>query len=788
MIFSYEWLKEYVPSIPEPEKLKDELTLHAVEVEEVIESSDDLGNIVVGEVLEVKKHPNADSLNIGIFNVGEKQPRQIIFGGVAELHVGDKIPVALAPTVLPGNFKIKERKMRGEVSQGMCCLNSEIGILDRKDRIHLFNPSENNGTSIISLIPSGETLVDIDNKSMTHRSDLFSHIGMAREIAAVFDGKKVFPKLKKGPTVKKKYPVKIDDASDCPRYIAVEMDVTVGKSPEFIANRLQACGVKSINNVVDITNYVMLEYGEPTHVFDAEKIAGNQIHVRRAKKGESITTLDHEKKKLDPSILVIADNKQPMAIAGVIGGKESGVSDATKRIVLEAANFEPLLIRKAAQSIGVRTESALRWEKGVSPELAGVAVQRAIELLQEHAGANVKSMTDFYPAPQKKWTVDLSLKELERLTGHGFVKKEVKELLERLECKVLLKKGKEGLFKITPPWFRKDLQTPEDIIEEVVRLYGVNNIEEQVLEGILKVPDIQPEVRAGQRIRDELRALGCSEVQNYSFYGADLIAAVELDTDIEHIELSNPLSADQQFLRTTLIPRMLENVVLNQALKPDLQFFEIGHCYFKDKEVVQLGIVISGSELPYRRARAIAERLLRSLHIVHSEHYIDQTAPCPYWNMYEGNRALRFDLGKEVIGTAGVIDSIIADQLGIHKETAFVSISVEVMAGAMKDASPIQPIPQFPPVTLDLSLIVDEAVPWKEIEEVVQKHGNNWVAGIEVFDIYQGKNIQEGKKSIGFHVILQSDERTLEMEEVEKWREQLFDILKKKIGAQLRYK
>ncbi|MFC1598014.1 phenylalanine--tRNA ligase subunit beta [Patescibacteria group bacterium] len=785
MLFSYEWLKEFIPDIPKPEELLEKLTMHSVEVEEIDKGAQEPGKVVVGEILEVKEHPNADTLNIAMVDVGEDKPRQIIFGGLAELEAGNKIPIALAPTVLPGNLKIKERKLRGELSQGMCCLNSELGILDREEVVHFFEDEVLNGTPITGILPLGETVIDIDNKSMTHRSDLFCHINMAREIAAVFDKGFTTPSTKPLPKKLPKVDVTIKDPEDCARYIGIEVEVEVGASPDDIGRRLSTCGVKTINNVVDITNYVMLELDEPMHAFDADKIEGDRLIIRRAKPGESLQTLDHETKKLDDSVLVIADAKKPVAIAGVIGGEASGVTADTKRIILEVANFDALLVRKAGQKLGIRTESLVRWEKGLPSGLAHVAAERAVALLQEHANAKVVGLVDLYPRKSTNIAITLTQEYLSRVTGIVFTKKQVKDYLTRLGCTI---KASSQKYVVTPPWFRTDLKIPEDLIEEVVRLHGVHNITEQPLTGELAVGDQQPELPWIRQVRHTLAGMGLTEVLNYSFYGEKLIRKAGYDPEKEHIELQNPLSDDLRYLRVNLLPRMLENIALNQFHKDSFGLFEIGHVYFADREVQQLGIVVTGVKEPYRVVRGYAEALLRSLNITFSTQMADKTVPCEFWGMYEADQALRFDVGKQIIGTAGTVDSSVLQNMDIEKSVGFCTLSIPVLAKHAKSATIMKPISPFPAIPLDLSLIVDEDQKWEVIEKEAHKQAGDLLQTIEVFDVYQGKGIPSGKKSISFHIVLQSGEETLEMAEIEKWREELVGKLEKSIGAKLREK
>lgn len=787
MLFSYEWLKDYVADLPEAEKLLEQLTLHSVEVEEVIPSSH-LGNVVVGELLSVEDHPNADTLHIGLFDVGEEKPRQVVFGDKAVLNVGDKLPIALAPTVITGGVKIKKAKLRGVLSEGMCCLNSELQILDRSNNVHFFDSTVENGTPVPELIPSNGSLIDIDNKSMTHRADLFSHVNMAREIAAVFNLPFQYPKLKPLPTGLPELQVTIKDTEGCPRYMGAMLEVEVGEAPDFIQRRLQASGVKVINNVVDITNYVMLELGEPMHAFDADVLDGEQIIVRRAKKGEAILTLDKDTKKLDESILVIADEKSPIAVAGVIGGLETGVTSETKRIVLEAATFEPLTVRKAGASIGVRTDSLLRWEKGLVPEFAQHGMARALELLQQYANAKVVAFSDIYPEPKTNQPVNVHLRQLTRLAGMEFTVAQVQEYLGRLECTTAVtEEGESTVITVTPPWFRKDLHIEEDIIEEVVRLHGVNNIPKQQLRAVLEVPQGEADLKTIRRVRELLARAGGYEVQNHSFYGAELLEKVGYNPEKEHLVIANPLSEDLKYLRVNLLPRILESVAFNAHNVTSATLFEIGHVYFSDREVRQLGIAVFGGSEPYRRLRGTVDALMHGMGIEWTGEVIHKTAECQFWGMYEADTALRMDVHSDIAGTLGMVDPAVLRRMDIHTPVAFATISIAQLTTHADTSTAMQPISHYPAIELDLSIIVDESVLWSEIETVVRSEAGEELQSVELFDIYHGKELGTGKKSLAFRMVMQSHIKTLEMLHLEQWRdEQLMKRLSKKLGAELR--
>lgn len=794
MLFSYNWLKEYVPELPTPEEVMQQLTVRSVEVEGIHSAAKAWNNIVVGEIKSVEKHPNADKLRVCQVDAGEST-EQIVCGG-SNIELGMKVVLARVGAQVKWHGKgdlvtLAPVKLRGVESNGMICSSDEVGLADRfpkaseKEILDLSSLSVIPGTPLAEALKMNDVMIEIDNKSMTHRADLFSHYFMAREMAAVFDVsvKDVISELPALPETSSTVPVKITDPKECRRYLAIKMTVAVGKTPEFIAERLHACGMKSINNVVDITNYVMLELGQPLHAFDADAVTGT-IQVRRAKADEVLAALDHTDKKLNEHVLVIADDQRAIGVAGVIGGMHSGVTEKTTRIILEIANFDPVVVRRSAQRVGVRTESALRFEKGPTPELVKYAAQRAVQLLLEYAGATIVSVNDAYPTPIQPAPIELSLSFLKSLSGKKWAAKEAMNVLQRLGCDIT--QSNSRILNVTPPWFRKDLNIPEDIVEEVVRIAGIDQIPEQKLSGVLEVPHSDKELHWVNAIKEQLRGMGLFEVLNYSFYGEALIKKVGLLPDKEHLEIQNPLSDEQRYLRVNLLPRMLENVTHNQFLTESVQIFEIGHVYFADREVRQLGIVVSEKQDAFRKVKGIVEALLGELGIVTHSQIIQKTAECEFWSLYAGQRALEINVEKDILGTVGEVDQAVLDYVDIKKPVAFALLSVPVLAKHASKYTMYNTLSPYPAIPLDLSIIVNDSVAWSAIESLVRHQGGELLKSIQVFDVYTGNKIPEGKKSIAFHLILQSQDRTLEMKEVEQWREGLMKELTNQFGAILR--
>lgn len=793
MKISLNWLNEYVNiKTTKPEKIAEALTMGIAEVEQVQELGAGLDDVVVGEMKEIKKHPNADKLFVAKVDVGEPKPRQIIFGQVVALKVGDKLPIALAPAKLPGGMKIKKTKLRGVDSEGMCCLNSELGILDQADDVNFFPKATKNGTKIAKALGLDDAILEIDNKSLTHRADLFCHIGVAREAAALLGKKLTPPKLIK-PKASAKYKLNITakDKKLCPRYAGIILDnIKIGPSPDWMQTHLSAAGMRPINNVVDITNYVMLEYGQPLHAFDADKLKGKSkkeksIVVRLAKAGELITTVDKQKRKLDKDMLIIADSKEPVAIAGVMGGAETEVTDKTTKLILESANFDETSIRKTSQRLGLRTEAVVRFEKGLSIGLPEEGLQRAVKLLQKHAGAKIASkVADTLTAKPKPATIKLDLDYLNKLVGASIPKTKVSSILKSLEFKA---KGQTKTLDVEVPIFRTDITIPEDLIEEVARVYGYDNIEPQEITGALKPVDELPDMHWGDKITENLVGAGFTEVKNYSFYGEKLLRRCLL-TSKDHIELANPISEDLQYLRTTLLPWLFYNVAKNIREFSRINLFEIGHIYFPGCESkVLAGVMLGNKEEVFYDLKGAVGLLLKKLNIEYQARALERTEGCEYWNMYSSGRSLRYMNGKDMLGTLSLLDQRVATNFNIKgKKLAFFSFSLDQLAQKASSLTKYQPLPKFPPVTLDLALVVKQSMSAGEIIKFMRERGRPLLEKVELFDVYSGKQLASGQKNLAFHLTYRAQDRTLKDKEVEAVQRKLIQALENELGAKVR--
>ncbi|NQV13013.1 MAG: phenylalanine--tRNA ligase subunit beta [Parcubacteria group bacterium] len=793
MKISRNWLNEYVNiKSTKPTKVGETLTMGIAEVEGVQELGAGLDDVVVGEMKEIKKHPNADKLFVSQVDVGEAKPRQVIFGQVVALKVGDKLPIALAPAKLPGGMKVKKTKLRGVDSAGMCCLNSELGILDQADDVNFFPKSIKNGTKIAKALGLDDAILEIDNKSLTHRADLFCHVGIARELAALLSKKLTLPKLTKPKAgTKYKLNITVKDKKLCYRYAGIILDsIKISPSPDWMQAHLSAAGMRPINNVVDITNYVMLEYGQPLHAFDVAKLKSKKekeksIVVRAAKKNETITTLDGETRKLSEKVIVIADEKEPVAIAGIMGGASTEVSEKTTTIAIESANFNETLIRKASQELGLRTEGSIRHEKGLSLDLPEQGLLRAIDLLQKHAGAKIVSkVTDTLAKKLKPATVKLDLEYLNKLVGVDIPKTKVSSILKSLEFKV---KGQGKTLDVEVPIFRTDIAIPEDLIEEVARVYGYDNVTPQEITGVLEPVEELPDMHWGDKITEVLVGAGFTEMQNYSFYGEKLLRRCLL-TSKDHIELANPMSEDLQYLRTSLLPWLFYDVAKNIREFDQINLFEIGHVYFPGCESKALsGVMLGNKEKVFYDLKGVIELLLKKLNISYQTCELARTADCEYWNMYAVGRSLQYMSGKDILGTLSLLDQRVATNFNIKgKKLAFFSFSIDQLAQKASSLTKYQPLPKFPPVTLDIALVVKQSMPAGKIMKFIQERGRPLLEKVELFDVYSGKQLDGGQKNLAFHLTYRAQDRTLQDKEVEAIQQKLVGALENELGARVR--
>ncbi len=778
MKISVNWLKEYV-DIKNPQKTAEDLTMSIAEVERIEDPSQKLKDIVVGEIKEIKEHPNADKLFVAQVDIGNKKIIQLIFGQVIELKVGDKLPIAIAPTKLPTGLDIKKIKIRNIESYAMCCLNSELGILDQKRNVHFFDKNVKNGTKISSILDL-DMIFDIDNKSLTHRPDLFSHIGIAREIAAKESKKLKLPKKIKIKSVDKKIDVEIKDKKLCPRYIAVQLDnIKITNSPKWIQERLSAIGIRPINNIVDITNYVMLEIGQPLHAFDAGKIK-EKIIIRAAKSGEAIKTIDQKDRKLDSDMLVIADQEKSLAVAGVMGGADSEVGEKTTSIILESANFNAYSIRQTARKLGLHSEASMRFEKNLSPTLPEDALNRAIQLFQEICQAKIASkITDIYPVKQKVIKIKFNPQKIEQFLGTKISLTKAKSILKSLDFKITGTR----ILSVQVPWFRMDIHAEEDLFEEIARIYGYDNIKPQALTQQSKPISLLPDLKLEKQTRDIFKGFGFSEMINYSFVSERLLRQCNLNLE-EHLKVLNPQSKDLQYLRVSLFPHLINNAKFNLKRFSETNIFEVGHIYHKPNcESKSLAGLINGrKEKIFYDIKGIIEAFLNQLNIDYQIESLEDKS-----EYYAEKKAVQIKSNNKIIGSLGLIDQKILDKLNIRKnKIAYFDLSIEQLARNKKSEKKYQPIPKFPSVILDIAFVLDKTIPAADLEKEILRIGRPLLKEIRLFDVYTGKPLAGNERNLAYHLTYQNSEKTLEDKEVQQIQRKVIEHITKKFSAKIR--
>ncbi|MDD4607101.1 MAG: phenylalanine--tRNA ligase subunit beta [Patescibacteria group bacterium] len=814
MNISLKFLQKFVdlPKNLKPQDLALKLTMSTVEVEEVKKIGQDLDKIVVGKVVKLEQHPNADKLKLAWVDISQKTNLKIVCGG-SNLKENMLTAVALIGAQVRWHGEgdlvtLEPVKIRGEESQGMICASSEIGLAEMfpmADDHAIMDLTDANlkiGQSLAGALGLDDIILEIDNKSLTNRPDLWGHYGMAREVAALYN-LKLKPVELKTPKIKKlensriqKLEIKVEDKKLCPRYMGVIVDnIKIASSPSWLQQQLIAIGQRPINNVVDITNYVLQELGQPLHAFDADKL-NNKIVVRRAKKGEKITTLDEEERKLDESILVIADEKQPLVIAGIMGGKGSGINDQTTKIIIESANFDGATIRSGSTQLGLRSDSSARFEKSLDPNLAEIGMQRALTLIQQiiPQAEVVSPIVDVANFSKQIKVIDLDLDLLFKRLGQKIKTETVIKILTSLGFKV--KNLKNKLSVVVPSWrATKDINIAEDLIEEITRIYGYDNL--QPVMPSIEINYQSDDKKMERQLKDILtQGFNFNEIYNYSFVSQNLIQKTKLNLD-EHLKLINYLSEDQQFLRTSLIPNLLKNVQQNLRFYDAMRIFELGRVFqkqtgewpidnsnqqFLNYQPKMLTGLILESESFYK-TKEVVENLLSKLNYDYQLKISQSDLPV-YLNP---KMSLDILVNNQLVGYISEIHPQILNNFNIQPAVGVFEINFSELEKIKSQQVKYQKMPQYPAIIYDISMLVSQDILWQEIEEAILKT-NPLIRKVELFDIYQNKGVEENKKSLAFHVVYRSDKETLTSQQVDKIHQQVVDILKNRFKVEIRDK
>ena len=797
MKISYNWLKTLIKIDKTPQELSLILTDIGLEVESLTKVQSipgGLEGLVIGEVLTCEQHPNADRLRLTTVDVGAENALSIVCGA-PNVAKGQKVIVATVGTILhplEGNpFEIKKSKIRGESSEGMICAEDEIGIGAGHDGIIVLPTDTEIGTSAKNYYDIQDDYVYVIGLT-PNRADAASHLGVARDVAAFLRGEYILPEVyeSKGgykPTVK----VTVEDSALCPRYSSMTIEgVKVCESPKWLKERLTTIGLRPINNIVDITNFVLHELGQPLHAFDADKISGKHILVKKAEEGTPFTTLDGVARKLNADDLMICDEKEPLCIAGVFGGMDSGVTEETQNIFLESAYFNSVGVRKTAKRHALNTDSSFRFERGTDPEMTLLALKRAALLIQEIAGAQqISEIEDFYPTPILPFTFDVRYEKVQKLIGKEIPKDKIKEIIEALAIKVLSDDG--VVLKVEVPSYRVDVTREVDIIEEVLRIYGYNNIEMKQQMRVSLNTSVKPDREVILNlVADFLIANSYHEILNNSLTKPSYAEDKE-----RMVNILNPLSGDLSMMRQSLLFSGLESIEYNQKRRnANLRFFEFGKTYFleNDKyiETEHLSLFITGKKaveqwnhskekVSFFELKGAVDALLKRLNLQGFQ----------VKELEEGRflYGLNYHRGKQSIVSFGAIHPTVLNDMDIENEVFYADFNWDVLLKSVRNNSiQYKEVPKYPSVRRDLAMLVSESIGFSDLERIARKTDKKLLREVNVFDVYKGDKLPEGKKSYALSFTFQDEEKTLTDKQIDALIQKLIINFEKEANAEVR--
>jgi len=796
------WLSDYVDLTLDPEELARRLTIAGAEVGQIIYSGGDWTGVTVAEVVKVERHPdpNVNRLVLATVDRGNGH-RETVVCGAPNVAPGQKVAFAPVGTRLIDGYSgkptvLKAKTIRGVESAGMICSEKELGLSEDHEGILVLDENAPVGQPLSSVL--GQVTYDLD--LTPNRPDLLSVVGVAREVAALTDGRVKDPAIEYeagGAPIKGRARVEVLDNALCPRYVAALIEnVRVAGSPQWLQERLTAAGMRPINNVVDITNYVMLELGQPLHAFDFKKLHGGTIVVRRAQRGEKLTLLDGAARDLSPEMLVIADAERAVAVAGVMGGSDSEVTSDTTTVLLESANFDGPTIRRTSRALKVRTDASVRFEKGLSRQLPPIAARRAAKLLVEVCGGTAaEGLLDVSREKGKEVRITLTQERLRRVLGVDLPASQVRQVLTALGfgCRWV----PPDRFVVRVPYWRTDVSIADDVIEEVARIIGYDQLPTTLLRGEIPAAQEQPLYDLRERVRDILAATGLQEIITYSMTDLQTLSRVlapeELATN-PPLRVANPMSRDFEYARTTLRGGLLHSLASNiHNASGVISLFETGRIYLPrpddlPHEVESLCAVVSGRKpdrwgrplgepAGFYDARAYLDQVLAAIGV--SAEY-EQTVEVPYLP----GRAASVLVSGDRVGTVGQVHPRVATSFHIDTDVAMFELDLEALLPHVKDVVHFEPVSPYPSVEQDLAIIIDEKVPAGRALELIQ--ASDLVRSVSIFDVYTGAPVPHGKKSLAFSISFQSSSKTLTDEDVSRERGRIVERLKRELGAELR--
>ncbi len=801
MKISYNWLKEFIDLDLSPEDTAEKLTLIGLEVEEIEEYGSNLEGVIVGEVLDVREHPNADRLRLCLVNLGEEQLQ--IVCGADNVAKGQKVPVATVGTTLPvtlddgSPLTIRKAKIRGEESRGMICAEDELGLGDDHSGIMVLDEDLKVGLPVSEIFDLyTDTIIDIE--ITPNRPDATCHLGVARDLAAALnlELKKPFDTEYEASSPLEDVEITIESPDKCHRYVGkVIRDVTVGDSPDWLQSRLKALGVRPVNNVVDATNYVMFELGQPLHAFDIKTIGGNKIVVRDYDREVTFETLDHNKRKCSPGTLFICDANEPIAIAGVMGGVDSEVSGKTTDIILESAWFEPGTIRQTAKEQTLQTDASYRFERGVDPNLQRIAAERAASLIAElTGGAASGNCSDIHPVKAEQEELTLRQSYVNRLLGTELELDDIIQLLDGLGLEEINRKHDTVTYLI--PSFRPDLEREVDLIEEVGRLYDYNNIERPKHAEFTSPEPINDWERFKAKVRETARGLRFKEIYSNSLMpDEDARLYGSLDRMIHTL---NPISADMTTLRPSLAYGFLKSAAYNFNRKAQgVRFFEIGHVFEKSengtyhngiKEETHLLLGVAGYKtIEHWKTEPAQYDLFDLKSLLHSflQQFVSDTSLKT--EATDKNR-LEYRLGGIKIGELYEIDEQLRKQYEIEQPAFVAELSLEQLFRQIKEqkASVYTPVPKYPSFEFDFAVVVESDIPSGDLLETIEDNAGGNLYKLNIFDVFEDDSLGENKKSLAFRLSFVDKNKTLTINDVEPIIKKMLKVLEEKYSAKLR--
>ena len=799
MKVSLNWLKEFVDIDQTPAEVAEILTMAGLEVEGLEHKAQNLNDFNVAKILDIKPHPRADRLSICQLDAGKETVSVVC--GATNINKGDFVPLALPGTTLPDGAPIKESKIRGEISHGMLLAEDELSLTDDHSGIMILPDNLTPGQSITEAMDLEDWILDI---TLTpNRVDCASILGIARELGALIRKKITIPEVhfeESDIAIEDLAEVTVLDSNGCPRYTAGLVEhVKIGPSPFWMRYRLHVSGIRSINNVVDITNYVLMEFGQPLHAFDCQRLADRRIVVKRAEQGQIFTTLDDQTWYLDDQTLMICDGKEPVALAGIMGGLNSEITANTTTILIESAYFDPITIGRSSKRLSLGTEASYRFERGIDIEGTELALKRSLRLIKQLAGGNIaKGIIDCYPEPWLPSKIILRVDRANEILGTSISIEQMTDHLSSLN--MVIRVVDQNRIEVSPPSFRVDITREADLIEEIARLIGYNNIP-------VTLPSIRPteeditEFVLRDRIKNMLVGMGFTEIITYSFISpksADIIGAGQNSNLRSFVELLNPLSQDQSVMRTSLIPGLLSVVRLN-ALRGqnDLRIFEWGKVYIKGEEELPqekqiLGALITGMgstqgwyqegrEADFFDIKGMTENVLEELGIEKVDYKRD--SPKEGFNPYE---YAGIHYSDTEIGTIGKVSKGVMDEYELEKNAYILELYIDPLLSLVAWEKKFTPLAKYPSVRRDISIIVNRSTETAMLVNIVKEMGKGLVESVDIFDVYQGKQIAPQEKAMALRISYRSDKRTLTDDEVNKIHEEVIEEICRQTGGRLR--